>query len=119
MSPADAAKLYSQYISPLASKGYKLLGPACTSSPASIDWYKTFLQDCGGCHFDALALHWYGTKAADFIAYVQLFHNTFPQYKLMITEFACQNFSGGAQCSTSEIYEFMGTVCIILTNCFI
>lgn len=58
---------------------------------------------------DAIALHWYGTDAKDFIAYVTDMHNTFNK-PIWVTEFACQNFAGGAQCSWDQVFDFMRTV---------
>jgi hypothetical protein len=110
MSPADAAKLWRQVIDPLKNKGYQLVGPACTSAPNAIDWYRQFLAACSDCTFNALALHYYGTDPNDFIGYVESFHNAFPQYQIMVTEFACQNFGGGAQCSKDQVFNFMSTV---------
>ena len=38
---------------------------------------------------DFMSLHWYGTKANELIAYIELWHNTFG-IPIMLTEFACQ-----------------------------
>jgi len=110
MSPGDAANVWRQYIDPLQYKGYKLVGPACTSAPSAIGWYKDFLAACSGCKFDSLALHYYGTDPQDMINYIQSFHTAFPQYPIMVTEFACQNFGGGSQCDQGQVYNFMKTV---------
>lgn len=109
MSPADGAKLWQQYMSPLKNQGYYLVSPACTNAPSGKAWMKGFLADCKGCPIDAVALHWYGTKYQDFIDYVTDFHQTFG-YPVWITEFACQDFSGGTQCSYDEAFTFMREV---------
>jgi len=58
---------------------------------------------------NALAVHVYGTSAQDFIDYVTDFHQTFG-YNIWVTEFACQDFSGGAPCSYDEAFTFMREV---------
>eukprot|EP00753_Platysulcus_tardus_P017719 PLAT6468.1.p1 GENE.PLAT6468.1~~PLAT6468.1.p1 ORF type:complete len:401 (+),score=-6.10 PLAT6468.1:124-1203(+) len=106
MTPQHAADLWKQYIDPLKSQGYKLISPAVTSAPAGKTWMQDFFKACDTCHFDALAMHWYDVSADAFIAYVEDFHNTF-NLPIWVTEYACQNFNGGAQCSDSEIASFM------------
>lgn len=106
MSPQDAAALWQQHIQPLASQGYKLVSPACTSDPRSKQWMKDFFTACSGCTFDAVAVHYYDTSADGLIAYLKDFHDTFGK-PIWLTEFACQNFNGGAQCSYDEIQQFM------------
>lgn len=44
-------------------------------------------------------LHWYDVKAEDFQKYVLDFATTFGK-PIWVTEYACQNFNGGAQCSS-------------------
>ncbi|EEB96869.1 hypothetical protein MPER_03917, partial [Moniliophthora perniciosa FA553] len=56
--------------------------------------------------FDALALHYYDVSADHFIDYLTDFHSTF-NLPIWVTEFACQNFNGGAQCSFQQIEDFM------------
>ncbi|KAK7024343.1 hypothetical protein VNI00_016386 [Paramarasmius palmivorus] len=108
MSPQDAAALWQQHIQPLASQGYQLVSPACTSDPRSKQWMKDFFSACAGCTFDAIAVHYYDTSADGLIAYLEDFHNTFGK-PIWLTEFACQNFNGGTQCSVEEVQQFMST----------
>ena len=49
MSPADGAKLWRQYMSPLSSQGYTLVSPACTNAPSGKIWMKEFLAECKDC----------------------------------------------------------------------
>jgi len=107
MTPQRAAQLWKQYIDPLQYQGYKLISPAVTSAPYGKTWMQEFFANCTGCHFDALAMHWYDVSGDAFIAYVEDFHKTF-NLPIWVTEYACQNFNGGAQCSDSEIASFMG-----------
>jgi len=58
---------------------------------------------------DAIAVHVYGTSAQDFIDYVTDFHTTFGLY-IWVTEFACQDFSGGTPCSLDDAFVFMREV---------
>ncbi|KII95344.1 glycoside hydrolase family 128 protein, partial [Plicaturopsis crispa FD-325 SS-3] len=108
MSPEDGAKMWQQYIQPLKNQGYKLISPATSSNPNGLTWVKNFMKACDGCTFDAVAVHWYGVKAQDFIDYVNLWHTTFNK-NIWVTEFACQNFDGGAQANEGQIFDFMKT----------
>jgi len=58
---------------------------------------------------NALAVHVYGTSAQDFIDYVTDFHQTFG-YNIWVTEFACQDFSGGTPRSYDDAFAFMREV---------
>ncbi|THH17619.1 hypothetical protein EW146_g3219 [Bondarzewia mesenterica] len=110
IQPDRGAELWKQYLAPLKSQGYELGSPATSSNPNGLVWVKNFLSACnGGCEFDYTCVHWYDVKAADFITYVELWHTTFNK-PIMVTEYACQNFNGGAQCTQDEIFSFMATV---------
>jgi hypothetical protein len=96
ISPSDAASWYQEYINPLAiKKAY----PAVTSSTVSgqgLDWLSQMISACnGGCFADYINLHWYGDDFGSFQSYVEQAHSQFPQYTIVITEFALQNPSGG------------------------
>ena len=96
VSPGDAANWYKQYINPLAIK--KAL-PAISSSPSGgqgLDWLAQMVSACGGgCYADYINLHWYGNSFTEFQSYVIQAHNRFPQYTVVISEFALQNPGGG------------------------
>jgi len=110
MSPSSGAELWNKYLKPLRSKGYTLVSPAVTSAPNGKKWMQDFFDQIGGTGgVDIVAIHWYDVGAEKFIAYVEDFYNTF-QKPIWVTEFACQNFNGGAQCSMDEVWTFMGTV---------
>jgi len=109
MSPSDGAALWKQYIDPLKASGYYLVSPACTNDQAGLDWMTSFFQACSGCQVDAVAFHFYGTNAQDFISYATQLHNTY-NLPIWVTEFADQSFSGGAQASQDEVYAFASTV---------
>lgn len=48
----------------------------------------TIIDPSNNFQVDFVALHWYGTDAQAFIAYVQDFHTTFGK-PIWVTEFAC------------------------------
>lgn len=106
MTPEHGAYLWTTYLEPLRSQGYKLGSPATTSAPDGLVWVQNMLKACnGGCTFDFMALHWYDTTFAKFQAYLELWHSTF-NLPIWVTEYACQNFNGGAQPSNDEIWAF-------------
>jgi len=110
MDPGHAAQVWMQYIQPLKEKGYQLIAPACTNDPnTAIPWYNSFFAACTQCTFDGIGAHIYATDPQVFISWVTQLHNT---YKLDVwpTEFACQNFSGGAQCTESQVWNWMTTI---------
>ena len=109
MSGKDACSLMRSHIMPLADKGWYIIGPSTTSAPNGLtQWYKQFQSECGDVfdRMDAISLHWYDVSIDAFKKYVENWHNTFKK-PVWITEFACQNFNGGAQCSKSEADQMM------------
>jgi len=109
MGTGQAADVWRQYLAPLKNQGYYLVSPAVTSAPKGKTWLQGFMNACNGCNVDAIALHWYGTDAQAFIAYVQDFYNTFKK-PIWVTEVACQSFSGGPQCNAGQVSAFMNTI---------
>jgi hypothetical protein len=111
ISVSEAISLWQQHIEPLATGegAMRTVSPAVTSAPDGIEWMKEFVNGCDGCHIDVIALHWYATDPQAFIDYVQSFHDAFGK-PIWVTEFACQNMDGGAQCSQSDANNFMTTV---------
>jgi len=109
MSPGDAVDAWLQYLQPLAGQGYKLVSPSTTSAPDGITWMKSFLQICNGrCTIDYMSLHFYGTNPQALITYMQQWNEAFGK-PIMLTEFACQDFTGGPQCSASQVQNFFST----------
>ena len=110
MQPADAASLWNEQIAQYQGQ-YTLISPACTSRTGDsssgtdgIKWLQEFQQN--GASFDAVAVHIYETDYNKVIEYLQKVHDTF-QLPVYLTEYACQNFSGGDQCSESEVWQMM------------
>ncbi|KAG8795980.1 hypothetical protein FRC12_007326 [Ceratobasidium sp. 428] len=89
ISAGDAANWYIQNINPLAIK--KAI-PAVTSSQNAgqgLDWAAAFISACAGrCCFDYVNIHWYGSTFAQFQSHVQNAHSWFPNYQLVVSEFA-------------------------------
>ncbi|KAI0751353.1 glycosyl hydrolase catalytic core-domain-containing protein [Daedaleopsis nitida] len=107
MDPQTAAQLWKQHIEPKRSKGYKFASPAMSSRPNGQQWMTDFIKACDGCNVDYQAVHWYDTSFEKFKTYITDYHNQL-KLPILITEFADQNFNGGAQASQSEIFAFMG-----------
>jgi hypothetical protein len=116
LNPAEAAKLWKDHIQTKKKYGYRLISPATTSAPSGIDWLQDMLDECkGACTFDAIAVHWYGTSADEFIAYVEKHHKKFNK-PIWVTEFACQDFNRGAQCTKDQIFNFASKVTRFMDN---
>ncbi|KAF8609289.1 hypothetical protein BDV93DRAFT_484764 [Ceratobasidium sp. AG-I] len=110
MSPQDGAALWKEKIEPLRQKGCKLVSPATTSAPSGKKWVQDMLTACnGGCTFDYVGLHWYDVSIDAFKAYVTDFHTTFGK-PIIVSEYACQNFNGGAQCTKDETWNLHQTM---------
>lgn len=116
LSVSDGIQLWKEYLQPLKYQGYELISPATSSDPDGMTWVKNFVDQCGGgCTFDGVAVHWYDVKVADFITYLNNWHNAFGK-PIYPTEFACQNYNKGPQCSESEVWNFMETAVHFMEN---
>jgi len=117
LSPQAAVNLWKQYIQPLKTKypNMRLGAPAVSSAPAGKLWLQQFIPLCTGCTIDFIPIHWYGTGASNFEAYVTDIHNTFGK-NIWVTEWA---YTTGAGCAWKQtdstyaknmqpIYDFMG-----------
>jgi len=110
MSPQDGATLWTQHIEPKRALGYKTCSPATSSNPNGFTWVANMLDACnGGCTFDCIAAHWYDVQAEDFKTYVTKWHDTY-NLDIFITEFAPQNFNGGAQPTSDDVWAFYESV---------
>ncbi|KAH7320466.1 hypothetical protein B0J17DRAFT_621563 [Rhizoctonia solani] len=91
-SPASAADWYIANINPLAIRKAIPSVSSSTNSGLGLDWAAAFISACAGrCYFDYVNIHWYGNSFAEFQSHVQNAHNRFPNYQLMVSEFALQN----------------------------
>lgn len=111
MSAEQGCQLIEEYLLPLKEKGWYLMGPSTTNAPDGKTWYQNFQKACPDTFnkLDSIAIHYYGTSSDDFKQYLQDWHTTFGK-DLWVTEFACQNFSGGAQCNSDQTNAFASTM---------
>lgn len=110
MDPGSAVALWNQNIRPMKAKGAMLISPATTSDPGGKKWMQQFFQICGGtCDADVFAVHYYDVSADGMIAFLNDLHATF-HMQIWATEFACQNFNGGPQCSMSDVWNFQNKI---------
>lgn len=96
IDPGTGAGWWRQYMLPLRQNhGTYLISPSTTSAPDGITWMQNWMGQLGDSEKpNALAFHWYGYSFTDLQNYVNQFANTFPGYKLWLTEFACTDFTG-------------------------
>ncbi|ORY24974.1 glycosyl hydrolase catalytic core-domain-containing protein [Naematelia encephala] len=112
----DAVSYWMNDFVPLRSRGIKLGSAATTSAPSGLSWVLDMIQDCendgnskADCTPDFAAIHWYDVSIDGFQAYVKNFHEK-TGLDIMITEYACQNFNGGAQCSYDQTWQLHTTM---------
>lgn len=110
MDPQSAASYWKQQVNNRAGMGYDVWGPAVTSSSRGEQWMDSFLAACdGGCTFSHHSLHFYDTDPQALISYVEHWHQKYGK-PVVLTEFACQNFGGGAQADSDQVWAFYTTV---------
>lgn len=107
MDIGTGAWMWNTYIAPLASQGYQILGsPATTSAPDGLTWIQGWLDQVS-VKPNVICVHWYDVGFENFQTYVQNFYDNTGRRTIWVTEFACQNFNGGAQCSMDQIWDFV------------
>jgi hypothetical protein len=110
MDASYGATLWKEYLEPLKSQGYELVAPTTSSNPNGRTWVDNWYKACnGGCNPDYHGVHYYDVSAQGMITYIEQWHTAYGK-PIMVTEFACQNFNGGAQCSQSQTDAFWKTV---------
>lgn len=108
MSVGDACGLMRDNIVPLKKDhSFYIVSPSTTSAPSGKKWMQNFRQQCSDVwdNIDAVAVHYYDTNVTAFQEYVRDWHDTFNK-PIWVTEYACQNFNGGAQCSDVDTFVF-------------
>ncbi|OCF36500.1 hypothetical protein I316_01749 [Kwoniella heveanensis BCC8398] len=112
VSAEDAVNYWINDFLPLRAKGIRLGGPAVTNAPSGHDWIQAFQTACAAqghsaadCAFDFLPVHYYDTDVTRFQEYVTKFHDDFG-LNIWVTEYACQDFNGGPQCSDQDTWNF-------------
>lgn len=107
MSVDDGVNMWNTYIGPLQTQGYNILAsPATTSAPDGLVWVMDFLEKVW-VKPNVITVHWYDVGFPKFKEYVENYYNNTGKRTIWITEFACQNFNGGAQCTEGEIWAFL------------
>lgn len=106
MSPEYAVQLWRDHMEPQKQRGHTLCSPAVSSALNGFTWMESFMSQCTDCSIDCVATHWYGTNADEFIAYQQKFLDRFG-LPLVVTEFACHDFSGGPECDYNQARSFL------------
>jgi hypothetical protein len=107
MSVQEGIDLWQSHIAHLANEGYSILGsPATTSAPDGLTWVQAFLEGVS-TKPNVITVHWYDVGFPKFKEYVENFHSGTGYRTIWVTEFACQNFNGGAQCSHDEVWAFV------------
>ncbi|AAW41614.1 hypothetical protein CNBB2240 [Cryptococcus deneoformans B-3501A] len=111
ISAADAVTYWVTDYLPVRASGIRLGGAATTSAPDGLQWVLDFVKACtdagnsaADCAADFIPLHWYDVDIENFKSYVENFH-TQTGSNIWITEYACQNFNGGAQCTDQESWD--------------
>lgn len=107
MSVDRACNLLRENVMPLKDNGFYFVSPVTTNAPDGMKWMKDFRNKCSDVwsKTDAVAVHFYGTNATEFKQYVTDWHETFNK-PVWVTEYACQNFNGGQQCTDNEVFHF-------------
>lgn len=69
MTPAQAAAEWKSQMQPFAGR-VKLVSPAITNGgdPMGFAWLAAFFKACDGCHFDAMAMHWYDSATVSIVS---------------------------------------------------
>lgn len=107
MGVSEGCNLMRKYVVPLKEKGYYIVSPATSSAPSGLDWMKDFRSSCSDVwdKIDAVAIHYYDVSTSNFKKYVTKWYKEF-QKPIWVTEYACQNFNGGPQCSKGHAQQF-------------
>ncbi|KAK4686425.1 hypothetical protein P7C73_g3703, partial [Tremellales sp. Uapishka_1] len=113
VAASDAVSYWMNDFLPVrSSKGLALGGAATTSAPSGLQWIQDFSSACtnagnsaADCKMDFVPIHYYYTDVDNFQNYVSNFHQK-TGLDIWITEYACQDYNGGAQCSTSQVWNF-------------
>jgi len=104
----DGINSYKAQITKYASQGYRITTPGCTSDDNGFNWLSGFIEGCAGsCGFSAIQTHYYGTDADAFIAYIQKIHAAWPEFPIIISEYAAETFGHGADLTAEESKAYL------------
>lgn len=113
ISVNDALQYWmNDYLPARTQNGLRLGHAGTTSAPNGLTWVTDFYNVCTGagnsaadCSADFVPVHYYDVDVGHFQSYLQNFHQVTGK-NLWVTEYACQNFNGGAQCSQDQTWAF-------------
>lgn len=107
MLPVQACQLMRENVIPLKKHGYYIVSPVTTNAPSGRRWMDKFRRICPDVwsSIDAAAVHFYDTDTDKFKKYVSHWHNRYNK-PIWVTEYACQDFNGGQQCSDTDAHGF-------------
>ncbi|WRT67259.1 uncharacterized protein IL334_004226 [Kwoniella shivajii] len=112
VSASDAVQYWMNDYLPLRSKGIRLGGAAPTNAPDGLVWVQDFQKACvaagnsaADCTPDFLPIHYYDTSVERFQEYVANYHQQ-TGINLWVTEYACQDYNNGPQCSEQDTWNF-------------
>lgn len=95
------------------ARGLRIGSAAPTSAPDGVEWVVNFYKYCmeqngnddAKCKADFAPVHYYDVDVTAFQNYLVNFHQQVG-VNLWVTEYACQNFNGGAQCDDGQTWDF-------------
>jgi len=106
----DAIGMWREAITPLKKQGKTIMSPVTSSNPNGLEWVRQFKDKCGSdCDWDITNLHWYDTTPEKFKKYCMDWHKAFGK-NVIISEFAAQNFNGGPQPTSGQVWAFFAAV---------
>lgn len=110
LSVDEGISIWRQAMTPLKKQGKRLMSPVTSSNPNGLKWVHDFKNKCGSdCDWDITNIHWYDTTAEKFKKYCEDWHNAFGK-DIIISEFALQNFNGGSQPTSGQVWAFFAEV---------
>ncbi|WVR05287.1 hypothetical protein IAU60_002300 [Kwoniella sp. DSM 27419] len=102
----------NHYLPVRHQKGVRLGGAAVTNAPSGLTWIQDFEKACtdagnsaSDCAMDFVPVHYYDTSVERFQQYVENFHQQ-TGLNIWVTEYACQDYNGGSQCSEQDTWTF-------------
>ncbi|VDB98884.1 unnamed protein product [Peniophora sp. CBMAI 1063] len=110
IAATDAVAMWTTYMAPLRSEGYKVISAAPATGPTWLQNFKTACNAAGAdCTWDYTAGHIYTTSVSSFETVAASYYSAdFDYAPVMITEYSCQDYSGNdQQATTDEIWTFM------------
>ena len=110
LTVASAVSGYQTWMNPLTGS-VSLGAPAVTNGVGTgigLDYLKTFLANCTGCHIDFIPIHWYGdaSQVSDYQSYIIQAYAVGGNRPIWVTEFGTT--SGTAAQTQSFLQSVQG-----------